>query len=212
MKKSLILALFVVLSANIYAKTQYISGVQKVTFRTGPGTDNKIIKMLATDGKVTLLEAGETWSKVKDGEGNEGYVLNRFLTVEVPAINKFNYIKRKHDKLLDKQKSVVAENKTLKEVVAELKTKITNLEKNLTDTNSSFEELKTGSADYIGLKNKFEKTTKKLEGKTKRVSELEGQINVHYIKWFLAGGGVLLLGWIIGLISRKKKSYSGLRL
>ena len=55
----------VLISANVFAAKSYISGVQKVTFRSGPGKTNKIIKMIESDAAVTVLEEGEEWTKVK---------------------------------------------------------------------------------------------------------------------------------------------------
>lgn len=211
MKVFIILSV-IICALSAQAKSQYISGVQKVTFRTGPGTDNKIIKMLPTNEKITVLENGETWTKVKDSEGNEGYVLNRFITTEVPGIIKFNYIKKKHDKLKEKQTIVLEENKMLKEQITKLNADLKATQETLATTEKSFEELKSGSANYIGLKKKYDQTVKNFESKNDRVVALESQINMYYIKWFLAGGGVLMIGWLIGLISRKKKSYSTLRL
>lgn len=206
--KSILVLTLLVASFSIYAKRNYISGVQKVTFRTGPGTDNKIVKMLETNEKVTLLEAGEKWSKVKDGEGNEGYVLNRFLTNEIPYINRYKWLDGKHKKLKET-------NENLNQQIAQMKTNITELQGQLNEksealnkTSSEFEELKTGSADYIGLKEKYDEAVTDLARQTAKVKALEETVNTHYIKWFMAGAGVLLLGWLIGVISRKKKRYT----
>lgn len=211
MRIAIILSIFIY-SHIILAKAHYISGIQKVTFRTGPGTDNKIIKMLATDEKITTLEVGETWTKVKDSENREGYVLNRFVTEEVPGILKFNHIKKKYDKLKEKKSSLKSENKLLTQQISKLNNELKTVKATLSTTEESFEQLTIGSADYIGLKKKYDQTLKNYEDKKERVVQLESQINMYYIKWFLAGGGVLILGWLIGLISRKKKNYSTLRL
>lgn len=199
-------------SLNLFAASQYISGVQRITFRTGPGTDNKIIKMLASDSEIQLIEEGETWSKIKDSEGVEGYVLNRFISNEVPASVKLDYIKKQYDKLKDKKKTATEQSDELEKKLKEANKELAQIREELEKTQNEFQELKDGSTNYIELKNKYDQATLSLESKTKRVLELESQINLYYIKWFLAGGGVLLLGWIIGLISRKKKNYSSLKL
>jgi len=210
--KNVIILFVALFSLSAFAAKSYISGVQKVTFRTGPGTDNKIIKMLATDQAITVMEAGETWTKVKDGEGNEGYVLNRFITTETPAILKYKWMKSKFEKQ-KKNMEVLAGNKgELGVQVKELQTKLANTTAALEQVTKEYEELKTGSADYIGLKTKYDSTVKTLTAQNNKVDTLESQISVYYIKWFLAGSGVLVLGWILGLISRKKKNYSSIRL
>ena len=61
-----------------------------------------------------------------------------------------------------------------------------------------------------------EQAREDLESARARVAELESQdetlkkenqrlSKTETLKWFLAGGGVLLVGWIIGMISRKSR-------
>ena len=57
----------------------------------------------------------------------------------------------------------------------------------------------------LKLKKKYEKTEELLNSQTSKVKELQTKVSTYYIFWFLAGGGVLFLGWLIGLFSRKKK-------
>ena len=49
---------------------------------------------------------------------------------------------------------------------------------------------------------------------TQRLTELEEQISrlqlYHYIKWFLVGAGVLLLGFIIGFSAKRQRRRSSL--
>ncbi len=212
MKYILFICVLSVASISAIAQNRYVDGIQKVTFRTGPGTDNKIIKMVETNQKLTLIEEGEKWSKVKDSDGDEGYILNRFLTKDVPATLKYEYQKNQNKKLTEKNDELNATINKLKLELAASQTELTTTKTNLDKTQSNFTELKEGASDYIGLKERYDNTVIELEKQTERVSQLEAQVNTYYIKWFLAGGGVLFLGWLIGLISRKKKYQSGIRL
>ena len=55
--------------------------------------------------------------------------------------------------------------------------------------------------DQLLQKNKKLTTgIKELRNKNEKISDS------RMIKWFLAGGGVFFFGWIIGKISRKKRS------
>lgn len=200
----LILAIFPI---TVFAQSSYIDYLQKVTFRTGPGTDNKIIRMINTDEKVKIVKKGETWSKVSDVEGVEGYVLNRFLTNELPASIKYTWLKSKFDKLELSHKGTTSELKELEKRLKSLLLELETTQKNLETTTMQFEELKAGSSEYLLLKKKFDQSVIDLAQSTKKANMLKESVNTHYIKWFLAGGGVLFLGWFIGLISRKKKGY-----
>lgn len=201
------------MAATVYAETQYVAGVQKITFRTGPGIENKIIKMLETEEAVTVLEAGEEWTKIRDSEGNEGYVLSRFLDTETPYSLRFKWLKSNYDKLKEKEETVGEEKKHINQELKTIKEELESTKKTLAQTETKFEELKTGSTQYIQLKSQFEKSQEALEMQTKKIKVLEGQLSTHYIMWFLAGAGVLFLGWLIGLATRKRKSYgSGIKL
>ncbi len=210
--KNLIILLVAFFCFESFAAKNYIVGTQKVTFRTGPGTDNKIIKMLVSDDTVTVLEVGETWTKVTNTDGAEGYVLNRFLTKDVPVALKYKWLRGQ----FEKQKNTIEALKTTKKELAlktkGLETQLSNTSTALDETKKELDELKVGSADYIGLKTKYDTTVKTLSSQTNKVETLESQISIYYIKWFLAGSGVLVLGWLLGLMSRKKKSYSGISL
>jgi SH3 domain protein len=50
-------------------------------------------------------------------------------------------------------------------------------------------------------------TNEKLSSKVQLLNAENSELKrTGMIKWFLAGGGVLLFGWIIGRISRKKRA------
>jgi SH3 domain protein len=196
------------MSTIAFGQKSYISSLQKVTFRTGPGTDNKIIRMILSDEKITILEAGEKWAKITDKSGTEGYVLNRFLSKDTPYSVRYTWLKSKFDKLELKNNTISKALKDIKTQLKETNSSLQTSENSLKEVNGSYEDLKAGSAEFLSLKKKYDQTLYQLKLKTNKVVELESKVNTHYIKWFLAGGGVLLLGWLIGLISRKKKGYS----
>ena len=193
-----IFIVLLLISFSAIAKKNYITGTQKVTFRSGPSTSNKVIKMVESEEAVELLSRGEEWSKVRVSSGEEGYVLNRFLTASVPYSLRFSWLKSEYEKL--------------KEANEELKTKNTELlteQKRLNGVETEFEELKKGSANYLDLKKKFAESQKETKSQSELIDSLKSKVNMVYVYWFLAGAGVFLIGWIIGSIGRKKKGYGG---
>ena len=192
---------------------QYIAGVQKITFRTGPGTENKIISMMEADTPVTLLEHGEEWSKVKDNQGNEGYVMTRFLTKETPYILRYRWLRGQKEKLEKELAKLKEEKESLTANFSQTQRELASTKENLETTHESFEELKSGSAEYLELKTKYEKAALTLENQSDKVAALEEMLSLYYFTWFLAGAGVLLFGWLIGFLTRKnKRNYSGIKL
>ena len=66
-------------SANGFAESLYVTDQLKLTLRSGPSTEHKILAVVESGQKVEMLEPGEDWSKVRTANGKEGYVLARYL-------------------------------------------------------------------------------------------------------------------------------------
>lgn len=190
-----------ILSTVAIAKKNYITSPQSVTFRSGPSVDNKIIKMIPSEDAVEVIEIGDEWSKVSDSSGTEGYVLNRFLTSEIPYSLRFKWLKSQMDKLKTESDDLSEKNKKLANNVEELK-----------KIEQEYIDLKAGSAEYLALKQKHENLIEASSKFENKISHLESRVTTIYIYWFLAGAGVFLLGWIVGIIGRKKRSQSSIRL
>lgn len=65
-------------SSEFIEKTGYISE-EYVNVRSGPSTENKVIKVLVLNSEVTITGEEENWYKVKSGE-DEGYVSKEFIS------------------------------------------------------------------------------------------------------------------------------------
>ena len=61
----------------VWAETVYVSDEIKLTMRSGPGTDRKILDIVSTGEKMELLEDGEEWVLVRLAGDKEGWVLLR---------------------------------------------------------------------------------------------------------------------------------------
>ena len=109
--------------------------------------------------------------------------------------------------MLEENTKLNSENKKLKAASGQN-------EKALNKIQSDFESLKSESAEFIKLKTKYQKTSKELNEKSQRLTDLEEQISrlelYHYIKWFLVGAGVLLLGFIIGFSTKRQRRRASL--
>ena len=60
-------------------KSMYVTDVLKVTLRTGPSIENKILKMIESGQKVELMVPGQEWSHVKLLDAKEGWTLTVYL-------------------------------------------------------------------------------------------------------------------------------------
>ncbi len=202
MKLFLILLISFSAQAN---ETIYVDGNLRVTFRTGPGTDNKVIAMVESGEKLKLVESSGDWTKATLSDGKEGWLLTRFTTKEVPSTIKLEWLGKKYKKLQEKNESLKTSLNELTSTNKTLNTELDSVKVQLSATQKELEEIKLGAANYLSLKKDLNKKEKKLEKTTEKVSSLENKMNKYYLKWFLSGAGVLLLGLLIGSLSRRKK-------
>jgi SH3 domain protein len=203
-----------------WADTAYIIDYTKVNFRSGPSTGHRVIATLSSGHPLEILETQGNWTHVSfkenGGSVKEGWILNRYLMTRQPWEMK--------------AQSLISENKTLREKLLptekRLKEKTVNEQNLEVKLQDSIEELdkvrqelksiKEGAAEYLDLKKKHETMRSQLKYIQKENKELtEGYIKLKSsgrIKWFLAGGMVLISGLFIGLVlgGRKRHSRSSL--
>jgi len=186
------------LCAAVNAETTYITGTIKITLRTGPGIDYKIITQIKSDTEVKKIESGleksvKDWSFVRLPDGKEGWVLNRFTTSAKPSRILLKELQTKYN-IITKKYNIIT--------------------KKLTEVTDAYETLKTESADFLTLKAKFKKTSSHLAKQTTKAEAVEQELSTlamnHNIRWFITGAVVLLIGVIIGYSSKRQKRRTSL--
>ncbi len=195
------------LSNPAQAATRYVR-VETITMRTGPGIRHKVIYSLPSDQKVSVLESRTDWSRVKLPGGKEGWVLSRFLTPRAPAAIKLAGLEKEHHQLLKTVQALKSDSALLKEENQQLRDELEKTRKALDDTSNAYETLKKKSANFFTLESNYNEVTSKLEEQTEKASSLENRLKQKNIQWFLSGGGVLLTGFIIGLMFRRQRRQS----
>ncbi|UCD31279.1 MAG: TIGR04211 family SH3 domain-containing protein [Desulfobacterales bacterium] len=197
------------LSPMVLAETNYISDSMKITMRTEPGKDRKIIALLNIGQKVDVLSPGDDWTLVQLPNGKKGFVLSRFLTNKTPSSIELNVLQNKHESLQANAASLLEENNAFKSKNEALTTELAATRKELQDLKNDFTHLKKGSAHFLELQKKYKTTTSKLEEQTKKAGQFEDELNKliwnQNIKWFLSGAGVLLIGFLIGLSTKRQR-------
>jgi len=214
-KYSLLVNICIIYAAiPVQAKSMYVTDVLKVTLRTGPSIENKIIKMIESGQKVEVVEPGQEWSLVRIFDGQEGWILNRYLIPNETDKLKLERLISEHSSLKTKFRTAFEENSKLKTENKRLSSALAATEKALTLVRNDYESLKASSAEFLTLKSNFKKTSTKLSEQTKRADELEETVEKltfsNYISWFLAGSGVLFVGFILGFSTKRQRRQSSL--
>lgn len=202
MKSALSLIVFVLtalmlISGAAFGETVYVKGVMKITMRTGPGVEHKIVSMVESGDTLDVIEFNRDWSRVRNANGKEGWVLTRYVTSDVPVTLVAATLKRENSALKEALDKVKVENADLSGVKAKFET-----------LENSYSLLKKEAAEFLSLKQEYTAMTKTYEDQQVHIATLERSLGKEEIKWFLSGAGVLIAGVILGISARKKKRNS----
>ena len=221
MKKILDLVLLLC-SAGALAKTAYVTDELQITLRSGEGTEFRILRMLPTGERLTVLSTNEQngYSKVRTQAGAEGYVLTRQL-VDQPVAR-------------DRLAAAEAEVRSLKAAPGELSSRLAALTEQHSALQKEHEALKQAktlvdqeyaalqrtASNAVRIANERNELRKQLTSLTREVEDIKQQNreleNKTAQNWFLIGAGVVVGGILIGLIlphlrvRRRKSSWGSL--
>lgn len=193
--------------------TVYVKPSTEVAVRRGKGTEFKIIAFVKDGTTVLLLEEDGSYARVRLPNAKEGWMLTRFLSEDPPLEQLVVSLQQENEKVIKREAELRQE---LGELSEALDTTNSELSITLTEKDSAVEDyakLERDTADVVKIKSELEDTLKSNEQLTEKLAvvELEND-NLSKDKklyWFLAGGGVLLLGMLLGRMpgpSRKRKS------
>ena len=201
--------LFCLFSASVYGETMYVSDVLKLTLRTGPSIENKIISVIDSGQMMEVIKFGDEWSQVQLPNGKEGWVLSRYLTTNETHNIKLERLEAKHKNLMIQAAELLEENNRLKAENKRFSTESKANQKQFVQTQADYEALKAEAAEFITLKANYKRAASQLAEQTTKAKQLEEQLSGlemnTYIKWFLAGSGVLIVGFLIGFSTKRQR-------
>ncbi len=201
-------------------ETRYISDQIRIYARAGAGTEFKLLAPLKTGNAVTLLgETQDGWVKIGYSKDRQGWIQERFLTALEPAAKRLKRadarIKQLEQKTKAKLASLTETNKEYRKGNTALLREVKDLRKKLKKVEKEYQTLLADSGEFLELRSEHQNLLKDSQERQNReadiLSECELLKTAYRIKWFLSGGGVLLIGFFIGLIlqafrHRNKKS------
>lgn len=207
MKAFLAIISFFSVIAIAHAETRYIVDQIKLPLRAGQGTNYTITRMLPSGMAVEIIEESEEgYTHIRTPGGKEGWILTRYL-MKMPAardrlaatemkIAEYNALEREKEAIEEEYSRLQAESSTLRK---------------------ELEQIRAASAQALAIAKENRALQKKVEEAELSVEvmrrETEDIKSGEYQKWFMLGGGAILLGIILGLIlpgmRRRKKSQWG---
>ncbi len=238
MRKMLIpLIIFTVIFANfpntVIAKTGYVSDMLLLTFRQGPGNTYKVLRTLKSNTQLTVLEEENGYLKVELESDEIGWVDKKFVIFELPSVLVAKQLEAKNQALESKIIKVRSSSQSLNDTLTTLKNEyavkldLLNISLNKVQTENStlsasnaesqkkYDALVDQSKNILKIvqENKSYQLTNQTLSKDLDALQIKhkNSFRTGMIKWFFAGVGVLLAGWIMGNgVSSKRRSSSSL--
>jgi len=180
--------------STVLGKSLYVRCSGEVGLRATPNIESEILATLKTGQELALRgETGEFYL-VTLPNGTKGYVRKTYLTDQAPA----------ETRLRDAEDRLRETEAHLQEIGQRTQQRIKELEAQTQAQEQELRTLREARAQLEAAKKKAE-TTASLQSTLS--SQLQTQHSVvtqdrqdSKLRWFMAGAGILLTGWILGSI------------
>ena len=207
--------------AVIVAESGYVSDEFEVTMRSGPSTQNTILRMLPSGATVEVLETDEEtgYSRISTISGTEGYVLSRFLMDQPAARDQLAGMRQRVSNLRQRNQELEARLGQATASRDELRQERDGLLRSNQGKDNELADIRRVSANALDLNGQNQELqtsvqtmNHRMQAQTSEIQELKDRRNRD---WFLAGAAVLIGGILLGLILpklrvRRRSSWSDL--
>lgn len=209
MKVYALLFLITLIPSVVLAENAYVTDEFEVTMRSGPSTQNAILRMLPSGTTVEVVDADEEtgYTTIKTASGIEGYVLSRFLMNQPAARDQLAGMRQQVSNLRQRNQELAAREKKATASRDELRQERDSLLKGNENKDAELTNIRRVSANAIDinsqnqeLQTKLQTMNHRLQAQTSEIQELKDKRNRD---WFIAGAAVLLGGILLGLILPK---------
>ena len=194
------------------AEVRFVRPSVEVPVRSGQGTEYRIVKLVKDGDQVELLEVDDAWARIRVGETTEGWLPKRFLGTEAPPVKLVQILRTENEQLKEKNAELARELTALKELQADTGGELSACIAERDLVHQQYQNLEADTADVVAIQDKRAATEKELAEVQATLTAVQQQNDDLQRKtalaWFLAGAGVLLLGWVIGVLtgrSRKRR-------
>jgi SH3 domain protein len=215
MRKVLLALLLVLGPLSAFAATMYISDELTVPLRRGPSNGHKIINAALPSGLALEVLGEDTaagYTQVRTPNGIEGWVQTQYLSNQPVAKDRLAAANKRIETLEAQLKSTRDNYQDVRGARTEVEGRANELAKENQRLQTELAELKRVSATAITQyqENKQLKTDNaSLQTQVTQLSEQVHSLERNAVlRWFLAGGGLVLVGLVLGawIKSRPKRS------
>lgn len=197
------------LAPQVLMGAWYVKPSAEVPVRRGQGNDYKIIAVVNSGTEVRILEEQDDWARVRLASGKEGWILKRYLDDQPPLSQVVDGLRREKESLIQELEASKNQVEELTRANEQAQQELTGCMSQRDQARQELAALKKDTADVVRTKQQLSAARQQLKQDQERISELTIENSAlkknSTLMWFLAGAGVLLIGWIIGLITCRNK-------
>ena len=201
------------LNAEAWAATFYVSDTTLETIlRSGPGIHHRIIASLPVGELVNVIGEESGWAQVALQDGRTGWTPRRYLSDRPPWRITARKLETENQQIQDRIRDIENTNRELLDENSKLEGQLRMDAAELESVRQQHEVLKSGAANYLGLKNAFEKLESEVPQTEQELGEMQSAHDKlkysNKMRWFLYGAGAIILGWLAGLVmsGRRRRS------
>lgn len=191
------------------AAARWVNDEIRITFRSGPGDEFRIIRYLNTGTRLETSTppadrfpggSPDGWTYLRDTAGELGWVRDQYLAEQAPARVRIDAIAAERDSARERIASLTAELSAAQSDNAELNRQLTASESRIAELETRFAAAREGF-ELVEVNQGLELTIGELRQRNE-VLQLENQelADRTLKEWFMIGAGVLGAGIIMGLI------------
>ena len=191
------------------AGTMYVTDVLRLTIRSEPGTRGEILGVIKSGQALEVVTEVDRWTQITLPDGKEGWVPSRFLIPEPTAELKLARLQQQFDSQKANLDAIRSEAAELKKENKRLKSDLALQNRQAEEATNAYNTLKEESADFIKLRAEHKSTLEKATQQSGQIIGLEKELTrletQRLVRWFIAGAGVLLVGFIIGFSAKRQR-------
>ena len=197
------------LATTLSARTMYVSDTFEIVVRSEKNSESgrNIIKLLPTGTAVEVMSMDDSWATIQLSDGRTGYTLKRYLLSRLPYKMMADQLQEQVEEQQQRLVTLTEQLTTLQEEHQRLQGSSRGQEAQLTDITQKYEQLRQGASQFLQLKAEHTHLTQAYQQSQQQLTELQDSHLVlkksRNLSWFLSGAGVMLAGWIIGMITER---------
>jgi SH3 domain protein len=197
------------LATTLWARTMYVSDTFEIVVRSEKNSESgrNIIKLLPTGTAVEVIDMDDSWATVQLPDGRTGYTLKRYLLSRLPYKLTAEKLQEEVEEQRQRLVTLTEQLTALQEEHRRLQDVSREQEGQLTDVTKKYEQLRQDAAEFLQLRADYTQLQQVHEQNQRQLAELQDSHLLlkksRNLSWFLSGAGVMLAGWIIGMITER---------